>query len=70
MSFYPQIEGKDYKWYISGIYCQFGGLYATDPTFYGNQKQPLIIWYVFFFSQIVRSLFLSIQGTGISIGGK
>ena len=19
-----------------------GGLYATDPTFYGNQKQPLI----------------------------
>ena len=20
-----------------------GGLYATDPTFYGNQKQPLIL---------------------------
>ena len=22
-------EGKDYKWYISGIYCQLRGLYAT-----------------------------------------
>ncbi len=26
-----------YKWYILPI----GGLYATDPTFQGNQKQPL-----------------------------
>ena len=26
-------EGKDYKWYISGIYCQLG-----------NQKQPLILY--------------------------
>ena len=26
-----------YKWYILPI----GGLYATDPTFYGNQRQTL-----------------------------
>ena len=29
--FYPP-EGKDYKWYISGIYCQLGDyiyIYAT-----------------------------------------
>ena len=25
------------------LYCLLGGLYATDPTFYGNQKQPLIL---------------------------
>ena len=36
-------EGKDYKWYISGIFpANWGMDYATDPTFYGNQKQPLI----------------------------
>ena len=34
--FHPP-EGKDYKWYILPI----AGLYATDATFYGNQKQPL-----------------------------
>ena len=34
-------EGKDYKWYISGIYCQLGD-YMPPTTFYGKQKQPLI----------------------------
>ena len=24
--------------------CLLGGLYATDPTFYGNQKQPFPSW--------------------------
>ena len=33
-------EGKDYKWSISGIYCQLGD-YMLPTTFYGNQKQPL-----------------------------
>ena len=29
--------------YISGIFpANWGMDYATDPTFYGNQKQPLI----------------------------
>ena len=27
--------------YISGIYCQWGDYIPPDPTFYGNQKQPL-----------------------------
>ena len=26
-------EGKDYKWYISGIYCQLGGLLCHLPPF-------------------------------------
>ena len=38
--FHPP-EGKDYKWYISGIYCQLGD-YMPPTTFYGNQKQTLI----------------------------
>ena len=38
---YNPPEGKDYKWYISGIYCQLGD-YMPPTTFYGNQKQPLI----------------------------
>ena len=29
--FHPP-EGKDYKWYISGIYCQLGG-YMPPTTF-------------------------------------
>ena len=36
--FTPQ---KDYKWYISGIYCQLGD-YMPPTAFYGNHKQPLI----------------------------
>ena len=41
--FLPPRFGKDYKWYISGIFpANWGMDYATDPTFYGNQKQPLI----------------------------
>ena len=35
--FHPP-EGKDYKWYISGIFpANWGMDYATDPTLYGNQ---------------------------------
>ena len=31
--FHPP-EGKDYKWYISGIFSANWGMdYATDPTF-------------------------------------
>ena len=34
-------EGKDYKWYMNGKKpANWGMDYATDPTFYGNQKQP------------------------------
>ena len=41
--FHPP-DGKDYKWYISGIFpANWEMDYATDPTFYGNQKQPLNI---------------------------
>ena len=30
----PPQEGKDYKWYISGIFpANWGMDYATDPTF-------------------------------------
>ena len=39
-------------WYISGIYCQLGD-YMPPTTFYGNQKQPLMLraswlpaWYI------------------------
>ena len=40
--FHPP-EGKDYKWYISGIFPAHWGMhYATHlPPFTGNQKQPL-----------------------------
>ena len=38
--FSPPRFGKDYKWYISGIYSQLGD-YMPPTTFYGNQKQPL-----------------------------
>ena len=34
-------EGKDYKWYISGIFPAKLGDYMLPTTFYGNQKQPL-----------------------------
>ena len=41
----PPRFGKDYKCYISGIFpANWGMDYATDPTFYENQKQPLTIW--------------------------
>ena len=40
-------EGKDYKWYMNGKKpANWGMDYATDPTFYGNQKQP----FTFFFN--------------------
>ena len=29
---YNPLEGKDYKWYISGIYCQLGD-YMPPTTF-------------------------------------
>ena len=33
--FHPPNEGKDYKWYISGIFpANWGMDYATDPTFW------------------------------------
>ena len=36
----PQ-KGKDYKWYV--FFLPIGGSsWATDPIFYGNQKQTLI----------------------------
>ena len=36
----PPNEGKDYKWYISGIFpANWGMDYVTDPTFYENQKK-------------------------------
>ena len=34
------LEGKDYTWYISGIYCQLGD-YIIPTTFYKNLKNPL-----------------------------
>ena len=36
----PPRFGKDYKWYKNP--ATWGMDYATDPTFYGNQKQPCI----------------------------
>ena len=46
--FHPP-EGKDYKWYFSGIFpANWGMENATDPTFYRNQKQPLIFGRFFF----------------------
>ena len=39
---YPPNEGKDYKWYISGIYCQLGD-YILPTTLYRNLKNPLIV---------------------------
>ena len=45
---YNPTAGKDYKWYISGIFSANWGMdYATDPTFKGNQKQPLMFFYFF-----------------------
>ena len=35
--------GKDYKWYISGIYCQLGDYISPIPPKKGNQKQLLIM---------------------------
>ena len=34
-------EGKDYKWYISGIFPANLGDYIIPTTFQGNRKQPL-----------------------------
>ena len=35
--FYPP-EGKDYKWYISGIYCQYWGIICHLPPFRGTRS--------------------------------
>ena len=37
---YNPPEGKDYKWYISGIYCQLGD-YVPPTTLYGNPKKNI-----------------------------
>ena len=31
-------EGKDYKWYISGIYCQLGDYMLPIPPFRGTRN--------------------------------
>ena len=40
----PPNKGNDYKWYISGMeLLPIGGWTMPPTTFYGNQKQPLIV---------------------------
>ena len=39
---YNPPKGKDYKWYISGIFpANWGIIYHRSHLFLGNQKQPL-----------------------------
>ena len=38
--FFNPLEGKDYFWYISGMYCQLGD-YMLPTTFYKNLK---LLW--------------------------
>ena len=45
---YNPTEGKDYKWYLSGIYCQLGDY--VPPTYYllGEPFQQPLIGGIFF----------------------
>ena len=41
-SIFNHPEGKDYKWYISGIFpANWGMDYATDPTFLGEPETTI-----------------------------
>ena len=76
---YNPPEGKDYKWYISGIYLPIGGLYATyhllrepettiEYTHYGSMGLVYFpTWMVNFYDKLIGAVNIPYMDPGVEI---